>query len=65
MMKIKNNKSNSNNKFPIIDERQERAIGSVSSIIVVFTIIYLITETTYKYISTKDILTASRELVLN
>lgn len=61
---MKNNKSNSKNIFPMIDERQERTVGSVSSFIVIITFIYLITEITYKYISTKDILTASWEIVL-
>ena len=54
---MKNNQSNNNENYPMIDERQRRSIGDVSTIIVIVTILYLLVEITYKYVTTKDILT--------
>ena len=63
-MKMKNNQSNNNENYPMIDERQRRSIGDVSTIIVIVTILYLLVEITYKYVTTKDILTTSWEIIL-
>lgn len=61
---MKNNQSNKNENYPMIDERQRRSIGDVSTIIVIVTILYLLVEITYKYVTTKDILTTSWEIIL-
>lgn len=61
---MKNNQSNNNENYPMIDERQRRSIGDVSTIIVIVTILYLLVEITYKYVTTKDILTTSWEIIL-
>lgn len=61
---MKNSKSNHNNNYPIIDERQKKVVGDISSFILLITIIYLLVEIAYKYTTTKDILTTSWEIVL-
>ncbi|WP_062532982.1 hypothetical protein [Jeotgalibaca dankookensis] len=61
---MKNKQGNNNGNYPMIDERQRRSIGDVSTIIVVLTIFYLLVEITYKYVTTKDILTTSWEIIL-
>lgn len=53
-----------NNKKIIIDERQQKSIGVISNFVVIFTMIYLLIEITYKYITTKDIATSTWEIVL-
>lgn len=61
---MKNNKTSASNKKIIIDERQQKSVGNISTLIVILAIIYLLVEITYKYITTKDILTTSWEIVL-
>jgi hypothetical protein len=48
----------------ILDERQERSIGNAGGIISLITFFYLLIEITYKYVSTKDILSCNWEIVL-
>ncbi|MGF3113624.1 hypothetical protein [Facklamia sp. P9177] len=58
-------KKKANNEiYPIIDERQRKYIGELSSIIVVVTIFYLLVEITYKYVRTKDISATNWEIIL-
>lgn len=60
---MKNNRSNMNNKSPM-DEREQKVIGDVSTTIVLITIMYLLVEIIYKYVTTRDILTTSWEIGL-
>lgn len=55
-----------NNAFgnKILDERQKEAIGNAGVITTLITIFYLLIEITYKYVSTKDILSCNWEIVL-
>lgn len=48
----------------ILDERQEQAIGNSGVVITLITFFYLLIEITYKYVSTKDILSCNWEIVL-
>lgn len=48
----------------VLDERQTQAIGNAESLITLITFIYLLIEITYKYVSTKNILNCSWEIVL-
>ncbi|MBJ8349484.1 hypothetical protein [Streptococcus zalophi] len=61
---MKNKHSNHSNNYPVIDERLKKSIGDVSTIIVVVTIIYLLVEAFYKYVTTKNILTTTWEIAL-
>lgn len=61
---MKDKKTEHKQTYPVIDERQGKAVGQVSTIIVVFTVIYLLIEATYKYITTQDILMATWEIIL-
>lgn len=57
-------KKNNASGNKILDERQERTIGNAGVITYLITVLYLLIEITYKYVSTKDILNCNWEIVL-
>jgi hypothetical protein len=62
--RIKLKKKYNARRNEILDERQTQSIGNAGGIITLITVFYLLIEITYKYVSTKDILSCSWEIIL-